>query len=238
MTQHANSDTRSRLLKAAADMIAHAPGKDVSLRAVCERVGVKMPTLYHYFGNKQALLSAVVEHGFELYINQKRAAEPTGDPLADIRAGWHEHVRFGLENPGFYVLMYGTAVPGYAPYAHAEPTRMLLKLTQLAESQGRLVVPSEQAAEHVLVANIGVTLHQIGTQTPDQALSDAMCEAAIAAITGTALAVADAAERVPSERELYEYAAAHPEVLGIAETQLFQVWLDRLTTNMAANALQ
>ncbi|RAF25221.1 TetR/AcrR family transcriptional regulator, partial [Burkholderia multivorans] len=33
-------DTRTRLLNAAADLIAAAPGEDFSLRAVCDAVGV------------------------------------------------------------------------------------------------------------------------------------------------------------------------------------------------------
>ncbi|MGO3246212.1 MAG: TetR/AcrR family transcriptional regulator, partial [Brevibacterium aurantiacum] len=58
MTEEASLDTRTRLLNAAADLIAATPGEDFSLRAVCDAVGVKMPTLYHFFGNKQGLIEA------------------------------------------------------------------------------------------------------------------------------------------------------------------------------------
>src|SRR5699024_11882668 len=111
MTEAPTTDTRTRLLDAAADLIAEAPGEDFSLRAVCHAVGVKMPTLYHFLGAKQGLIDAVVEHGFDLYLGQKSAMEHSGDPIQDIRAGWDAHVAFGLQNPGFYTLMYGTVRP-------------------------------------------------------------------------------------------------------------------------------
>ncbi|MDA4895692.1 TetR/AcrR family transcriptional regulator, partial [Streptomyces sp. MS2A] len=112
MTASSGSDTRERLIRAAADLIAAAPGEDFSLRAVCDAVGVKMPTLYHFFGSKQGLIDAVVERGFDLYLGEKAAMESTGDPIQDIRAGWDAHVAFGLAHPGFYTLMYGKVRPG------------------------------------------------------------------------------------------------------------------------------
>ena len=90
-----HGDTRSRLLEAAATLIAAAPGEDVPLRAICEQVGVKLPTLYHFFGSKQGLLDAVVERGFELYLSEKDATETSADPIQDIRTGWDVHYRRG-----------------------------------------------------------------------------------------------------------------------------------------------
>ncbi|MDN5658949.1 TetR/AcrR family transcriptional regulator, partial [Brevibacterium sandarakinum] len=157
MTGTASLDTRSRLLSAAADLIAAAPGEDFSLRAVCDAVGVKMPTLYHFFGSKQGLIEAVIEHGFDMYLSAKSSAESSGDPIQDLRTGWDAHVAFGLENPGFYTLMYGKVRPGYSPEAQSKPSEILRSLTGQAESQGRLVVGHEQAAAHILATNIGVT---------------------------------------------------------------------------------
>ncbi|MFC0674884.1 TetR/AcrR family transcriptional regulator [Brachybacterium hainanense] len=226
MTERAPGDTRERLLAAAADLIAAAPGEDFSLRAVCDAVGVKMPTLYHFFGSKQGLVDAVVERGFDLYLGQKEAMETSGDPIQDIRAGWDAHVAFGIANPGFYTLMYGTVSPGHSPAAQARPSEILRGLTARAEEQGRLVVPSAQAAAHVLVTNIGVTLRQIVLARPDPELSRAVREGTIAAITGTSPG-ADGPRR-DALTEVTELAAAHPSVLGAAETRLLVEWLRRL----------
>lgn len=222
MTVHEGSGTRERLIAAAAELIAASPGEDFSLRAVCDAVGVKMPTLYHFFGSKQGLIDAVIEHGFDLYLGEKSAMEHSGDPIQDIRAGWDAHVTFGLDNPGFYTLMYGTVRPGFSPAAQSRPSEILRGLTARAAEMRRLVVPPDQASAHILVANIGVTLRQIILAAPDPELSAAVREGVIAAITGTDGAAGDPVAAV------MELAAADPSVLGEAETTLLLSWLARL----------
>ena len=205
-------------------MIAASPGEDVSLRAICAAVGVKMPTLYHFFGSKRGLIEAVIERGFDMYLEAKASTESSGDPIQDIRAGWDAHVAFGLEHPGFYTLMYGTVQPGYSPAAQSRPSEILRAITRQAAEQGRLVVTPEQAAAHVLVANIGVTLRQIVLDEEDRALSVAIREGVIAAITGAAALGGDS----DAVRDLIERAASRPEVLGPTETRLFIEWAQRL----------
>ncbi|MGY4721626.1 TetR/AcrR family transcriptional regulator [Naumannella cuiyingiana] len=224
MVDTGERDTRTRLLNAAADMIAAAPGEEVSLRAVCDAAGVRMPTLYHFFGSKQGLIEAVIERGFDMYLDTKTAVKPSGDPIRDLRAGWDAHVAFGLDNPGFYTLMYGKVRPGYSPAAQSRPSEILRSITRRAADQGRLVVDPDQAAAHVLVANIGVTLRQIVLDAPDRELSAAVRDGVIAAITGTGGAKGGA----DASRSLIERASAHPEVLGPAETRLFIEWAQRL----------
>jgi AcrR family transcriptional regulator len=51
---------------------AHPTG-EVSTRAICERAGVQAPTLYHHFGNKQALLDAVITHGFNRFLAVRKS---------------------------------------------------------------------------------------------------------------------------------------------------------------------
>jgi AcrR family transcriptional regulator len=217
------TDSRLKLLTAAADLIAANPGGEFSLRAVCDAAGVKLPTLYHFFGSKQGLVDAVVEHGFDMYVREKGRSGASGDPVQDIRAGWDAHVAFGLANPGFYTLMYGTVTPGRAPAAQDGPWRMLNGLTAEAQRQGRLVVTAEQAAAHILATNIGVTLRQIILEKEDRALSAAVREGVIQAVTGTSEESA-----VRQGRSLVEFATAHPERLGEAETRLFVDWVQRL----------
>ncbi|WP_158718729.1 helix-turn-helix domain-containing protein, partial [Streptomyces griseus] len=52
-------DTETRILEAAAELLAGSPVGDVSIRAVCEAARVGAPTLYRLFGDKDALLAAV-----------------------------------------------------------------------------------------------------------------------------------------------------------------------------------
>lgn len=225
------SGTREKLLAAAADLIAAAPGEDFSLRAVCDQVGVKLPTLYHFFGSKSGLIEAVIERGFDLYMGEKEAQEHTGDPIQDIRHGWDAHVRFGITNPGFYTLMYGKIRPGYSPAAQSRPSEILLALTRRADEQGRLTVTPEQAAAHILATNVGITLRQIVMAEEDRELSIGVREGAIAAITGTHSPVES--HRADLHR-LMELVSANPNVLGAEETRLFSKWLRELTSDATA----
>ena len=55
---------RTRIVEAAAGLLANAADVDISTRAACEAAGVTAPTLYHHFGDKQGLLAAVVDFGW------------------------------------------------------------------------------------------------------------------------------------------------------------------------------
>ena len=81
-------DTRRALIDAAADVIARRGVEAASTREIYLRAGVKAPTLYHHFGDKQGLLDAVVTEAFDRYLAQKRALSPraTRQPIS-ARAG-------------------------------------------------------------------------------------------------------------------------------------------------------
>ncbi len=169
-------NARDRLLLAAAELLQGTG--TVSTRAVCERAGVQAPTLYHHFGSKQGLIDAVANHGF----TQFTAVESSGDPLGDLREGWDKHVRFGLEHPTFYALLYGRAEPG-KPCAVTAPAHAALRERfGEAATKGLLKVPAEDAAEQVFAANVGVTLTLITQPDPDFALSERVREAALAGV--------------------------------------------------------
>lgn len=229
MTAERKSDTRQELLEAAAALISDAPGQDVPLRAICDRVGVKLPTLYHFFGSKDGLLDAVIDYGFASYLRLKEAAEPTGDPIADLRQGWDTHVRFGLDNAGFYALMYGQVTPRRRPVAAAGSYAALLGLCREAESQGRLAVDAERAADHVLAANVGVTLFLITAERPDLELADQVRDATLAAITGLGAPSPTSGDRAALALHLLHALGAGDGGLGQAETALLRKWLGVLS---------
>ena len=111
----ATENAHDRLLLAAAELLEEAQGEPVSTRAICDRAGVQAPTLYHHFGSKDGLLDSVLRHGFGAFLASRGETGETGeddDPIEAIREGWDLHVRFGLENPNFYILIYGRARPG------------------------------------------------------------------------------------------------------------------------------
>lgn len=168
---------RDRLLRAAAEVLDETGGT-ASTRAICERAGVTAPTLYHHFGNKQRLIDEVINYGVAQYL----AAPDSGDPVADMRRGWDAHVRYGLENPTYYVLLHGRIKVG-VPCAVTGPAQETLgRLLAAAARQGLLTVPVATAATQILAANVGVTLTLIGQpeDARDPRLSTDVREAVLA----------------------------------------------------------
>ncbi|SFW68859.1 TetR/AcrR family transcriptional regulator [Amycolatopsis australiensis] len=221
------TSTRDRLLLAAGQLLHEAGGGPVSTRAICERAGVQAPTLYHHFGSKQGLLDAVVNYGFTQYV-QAPAAE--GDPVDRIRAGWDRHVEYGLENPRFYVLLYGQIEPGVPCNLTSSAEAMLLELFTPLARDGRLRVEAEEAARQFAAANSGVTLSLIAQPEDrrDLAMSVQVRESVLAgllagppaedsSVGGLAVALSTAL-------------ADDVEQLTTTERQLLREWLHRLAS--------
>ncbi len=61
-------------------------------------VKVGAPALHPHFGDKEGLLSAVVDHGFEQYLVTERERGETTDAVEVLRRGWDSHVAFALDN--------------------------------------------------------------------------------------------------------------------------------------------
>ena len=79
----------------------------VSIRAVADAVGVTPPSIYLHFADKNELMFAVCERQFErLDREMEGAAAKSDDPLESLRLRGKAYVRFGLENPEQYRILF------------------------------------------------------------------------------------------------------------------------------------
>lgn len=219
---------RERIVAAAARLLAEGGTDAVSTRAVSAAAGVQPPTIYRLFGDKQGLLDAVVAHGFAAYLADKTAAEPTDDPVADLRAGWDLHVGLGLANPALYLLMYGQQRPGASSPAALDAFDVLAGHIRRIAEAGRLRVPEDRAAALVHAAGSGTTLALIATpeERRDPELSHTARDAVLAAITTDAPA---APEPGPAAAAVTLRAALpRTDALTASESALMREWLDRI----------
>ncbi len=224
------SSTRDRLLLAAGQLLHESTNREVSTRAICERAGVQAPTLYHYFGSKQGLLDAVVNHGFTQYMRDAARGRDTDDPIAAIRAGWDNHVRYGLAHPSFYVLVYGEIQPGEPCSVSASAMRMLLDLLNKIAREGRLRVAPDVAARQLVAANVGVTLSLIATPgDPDFDWSAQLRDTIIDSVIDDAPAARPAGSALSTVAVGF-LAALDQDTGGLTdgETTLLREWLHRM----------
>ena len=92
-------ETRIQMLRVAEAQLQASPQRDISTRAVCEAVGVGAPVLYRLFGDKNGLLSAVVDRAFQRYLASKRDQVLSDDPVATCMRRWMPASRSPLIRP-------------------------------------------------------------------------------------------------------------------------------------------
>ena len=79
----------------------------VSIRAIAEAVGVTPPSIYLHFADKDELIRAVSERSFAEFDEVvEGAGADVDDPMEALWARAHAYVRFGLENPEQYRILF------------------------------------------------------------------------------------------------------------------------------------
>jgi len=100
-------ELRDLILKAAGQEFLEKGYDTFSLRHVAERIGYTPTTIYLHFRNKDDLLLATVQEGFEAFDRQmEQTAAAHADPLKRIEALGRAYIEFGLQNPALYRLMF------------------------------------------------------------------------------------------------------------------------------------
>jgi len=235
------SAVKTRILEAAAELIADSPDADISTRAVCEAAGVSAPSIYHYFGDKEGLLAAAVDFAMERFLEPKREAAATlhDDVADDLRAGWDNHIQFARENPGMYRLLWSPAVSRESRAA-VEGHELLRTALEHGASRGQLRMSLETATRVVMAATTGAALSTVSQPElfGDGAFADTLREAVIAAVVvgGPATEASKRRKRTkPVEPTLASTAATlqskldhQPAPLTEAERALMQQWLSKL----------
>ena len=230
---------KTRLLRAAAELLANSAGGAVSTRQITTLAGVTAPTLYHHFGDKEGLFDAVIAAGFEEYVAGERDFAPSGHPLEDIRRMWDNHVQFGLKQPELYLVMFGNIRPESRPVVVADAEGLMEEMLNKAAVAGQLNVPPREAARSILAANVGVTLMLITEKVPERNLE-------LSAMTRDAMIFAVSSDQakanVPDESGKSSVVvaaialnaalqASHSDQLSSSELKLFLEWLHRISTS-------
>ena len=103
-----HGDLRRALLEEAVRTIRDDGVAALTLRAAGARLGVSRTALYRHFADKSALLNAVSEDGFNrLSAALERAWIDAGGGVAGFEAQGRAYVRFALDNPSHYRVMFG-----------------------------------------------------------------------------------------------------------------------------------
>jgi AcrR family transcriptional regulator len=93
------------ILKTAVHLVEHGDADGLSLRAVAAALGVKAPSLYRYFPDKEALEIAVAEEILSVMLVEFRAASATADADTRFRRMTDTYLRFARERFPLYAFV-------------------------------------------------------------------------------------------------------------------------------------
>ncbi len=155
---------RDEILEAAERLLIETGSEEaVSIRAVADATGVTPPSIYRHFTDKTHLLFEVCERHFELMDDVLEAAcAGIEDPVAAMQARGRAYVRFGMDHPEHYRIMF--MGPSYATpnqwndllatgaYAH------LVEGLQATIDAGRLS-PGPDGDVHSMALHVWASIH-------------------------------------------------------------------------------
>ncbi len=98
--------TRQAILDAALELFVVDGYASVSIRSIAAKVDYSPAAIYSYFPSKDDIFFALAEEGLSLLGHQDLSAEPTADPLDDIRAMLWRLYSFSKEQPQYFALVF------------------------------------------------------------------------------------------------------------------------------------
>lgn len=221
-------DTRLNLVEVAAQLLREQGPTAVTTRAVAHAAGVQAPTIYRLFGDKEGLLNAVAQHVFSTYVASKVHVADSGDPVADLRAGWDTHIEFGLANAALFGLLTDPSRDTRSPATAAGIEILQTRVHRIAAT-GRLRIPERRAVDLIRAAGTGavLTLVSMPPEHRDLALADTMYAAVMhAVLTDTPPHVDDT---TTAAAVAFRTVVPNLDRLTHAERALMTEWLDRAT---------
>lgn len=106
------TEFRTRLCAVAQHRFATQGRDAVSMRQLADALGCSPMTPYRYFRNKDEILAAVRAAAFDRFAAAlERAVAGAGDPAVAGQAVGQAYVRFALEDPDGYRLMFDVSQP-------------------------------------------------------------------------------------------------------------------------------
>lgn len=165
--QQRSADRLARILDAGAELLDETGYEQLSTRAVADRAGVPIGSVYRFFPNKRALVDALAERNLEVYAGRivaRLETIPEREWREAIDAVLDEYLAMKRSVAGFSLVDFGPPVPASGPIDTEANQRVAERLTELlsghlgrgreeavsAERLLRTVVVCVQAADALL----------------------------------------------------------------------------------------
>ncbi len=158
-----HGDLRRVLLGAAVRVVEKEGVAALSLHALSQKAGVSSGAPYHHFESREQLLAAIAVEGYELLATamklgadeaeaSPRAGETTAE--AHLRGLGHGYVRFALEHPGHFRVMFRPELKAQLSVEQHTAGRESFEMLgrAIAQCQEERTIPSGDPNRLVLLA--------------------------------------------------------------------------------------
>jgi AcrR family transcriptional regulator len=130
--QRRSAERLTRILDACADLLDEVGYDDLSTRAVAQRAGVPIGSVYRFFGNKRQMADALAQRNLERYtarVTERLKEAGGGGWQVAMDAVLDEYLAMKRTAPGFSLVDFGNQIP---VGTRGEPnTRVADRLTDL-----------------------------------------------------------------------------------------------------------
>ncbi|MGX1566556.1 TetR family transcriptional regulator [Streptomyces sp. NPDC055506] len=131
--QRRSAERLTRILDACADLLDEVGYDALSTRAVAQRAGVPIGSVYRFFGNKRQMADALAQRNLERYsarVTERLRETGDGGWRVAMDAVLDEYLEMKRTAPGFSLVDFGNQIPVGA--RHTEPNhRVADRLTEL-----------------------------------------------------------------------------------------------------------
>jgi AcrR family transcriptional regulator len=119
--------------------LAHRDGiGEVTLHGLARAVGMRQPSLYEYFDSKHALFDAMFADGNRQLLERLEALRLPRDPRAAVKTYLRTFVRFVVDDPTRYLLLFQRPIPSFepSPASYAPAQQVLARAVELLGAAG------------------------------------------------------------------------------------------------------
>jgi AcrR family transcriptional regulator len=132
-----DGDLRNTLLKAGIDLIREVGPKGFTIREVARRAGVSHNAPYRHFKDKDELVAAIVDEGFQrLVVAMKRRAAKGKNGIERLSLSGYGYVDFALHWPGHFLAMFDLSPQKDETEAGERASQTLLDLIIECQNEG------------------------------------------------------------------------------------------------------
>ena len=170
-----NTGVRSRVLAAAAQLLATHAADDLSLRTIAETAGVGLASIYHYFAGKEELMLCLAVEGLETLRRDILAGQTDPEIASPMRGGHRAYFSFLRTKPALFSLMFNERMLSHHAELRESENKAFLAYQSAVQADSRIPPKHQENAARAIWA-LGRGMAAMNSSHPDGQLPPEIAE--------------------------------------------------------------